>query len=186
MGRSFHRHAVHRAAPALVAALALAATIAAAPPKPPPGNLLNACVPVSGVVTSGQPEQQAFSALRRAGYRRVIDLRLAREDRGYDEPAAAKRAGLAYVNVPIDPVTLGDLEFTAVRVLLQDPKRGPVLVHCATANRVGAVLIPWLVLDRGRSEDEALAIAQRVGLHSEPMKQKALDYVRREKAGPGR
>ncbi len=59
----------------------------------------------------------------------------------------------------------------------------PVLVHCARANRVGALLLPYLVLDEHRSPDEALRIAHDVGLRSDELAKTALDYIRDRQDG---
>ncbi len=58
----------------------------------------------------------------------------------------------------------------------------PLVVHCASGNRVGAALFPWWVLDEGLSEDEALQAAGKAGLASRALAVAALDYVRRTKA----
>ena len=66
---------------------------------------------------------------------------------------------------------------------LQDPlRRTPVFVHCHSGNRVGALMVPWLVLDRGWDVERALAGARAGGLRTPALEQKALDYVRRRGA----
>ncbi len=178
--------------------LALAAPATAEPPPAPPSapppapappdttefvpGLFRSYSAVPGLVTAGQPQESLFVRLQESGYRTIVDLRPPGELRGLDEPRAARAARLRYVNVPITGATLGDRDFARVRKLLRDPKRRPLVIHCATGNRVGATLIPFLILDQGRTPEEAMAIAERGGLRSEPMRQKALDYVRREAA----
>ena len=55
----------------------------------------------------------------------------------------------------------------------------PALVHCGSANRVGAVYLPWRVLDGGLSVEDALAEAKVVGLKTPMYETKALDYIKR-------
>lgn len=55
----------------------------------------------------------------------------------------------------------------------------PILMHCASANRVGAVWLPYRVLDGGLSWDDAVAEAKVVGLRSAELEAKARDYVER-------
>jgi protein tyrosine phosphatase (PTP) superfamily phosphohydrolase (DUF442 family) len=52
--------------------------------------------------------------------------------------------------------------------VLDDPSAGPVLLHCASSNRVGGV---WAVIQsrKGKTLDEALAAGQQAGLHSPVM-----------------
>lgn len=139
--------------------------------------LPNAHTPLDGVVTAGQPSAHQLQALARAGLHTVVDLRTSAESRGFDEAGTARAAGLAYHNIPVAPGTLGDAEFDAVRAVLRERGTRPALVHCASANRVGALLIPYLVLDEHRSPDEALQIAHAVGLRSGELTRKALDYI---------
>jgi protein tyrosine phosphatase (PTP) superfamily phosphohydrolase (DUF442 family) len=145
-------------------------------------TLLNAASPTPDIVTGGQIDAAGLSALRREGVRTVLDLRGAGESRGFDEAAFARGAGLVYVSLPVTtPETLDDRMFETVRALLSDEEKGPFLVHCASGNRVGAALIPHLILDRGLSVDSALTAARRGGLRSEPMTRKALEYVERQR-----
>lgn len=91
-----------------------------------------------------------------------------------------RAAGLRYENIPVVSGTLGDAEFDRFRATLRDPANRPALVHCGSANRVGALLIPYLILDEGRSTDEAVRLAQEVGLRSQPLADAALAYARRQ------
>ncbi|HJU88806.1 MAG TPA: sulfur transferase domain-containing protein [Gemmatimonadaceae bacterium] len=139
--------------------------------------------PTPGVITAGQPTADQLGKLGAAGCVTVVDLRPAAEPRGYDERSAVADAGMEYFPIPLTADSLGDAEFDRVREVLKDRTERPMLVHCASANRVGAVLIPFFILDEGRSQEEALGLAQRVGLRSGEMAAKALDYVRRHGHG---
>ena len=135
--------------------------------------------PTEGVITAGQPTAEQLSSLGAAGCVTVVDLRAPAEPRGYDEPAAVADAGMEYFPLSVTSDTLGDTQFDRIREILKDRADRPILVHCASANRVGALLIPFFMLDEGRSEPDALALAKQVGLRSPEMAAKALDYVRR-------
>jgi uncharacterized protein (TIGR01244 family) len=139
-------------------------------------KLPNGAQPLAGVLTAGQPSAAQFSELAKAGVRTVIDLRSPVEARGFDESASVRAAGLTYRNIPVTPTTLGNHEFDEVRGLLRDGAR-PMLIHCGSANRVGALLIPYLMLDEKQSRDDALRIAHDVGLRSEDLMRAALMYV---------
>lgn len=141
-------------------------------------ELANGACPLPDVAAAGQPRAEQFRRLAGAGYRTVIDLRAPEESRGFDEAATAREAGLAYENIPVTPQTLGDDQFDRVRAVLKDPSRRPVVVHCASANRVGALLLPYLLLDEGRALDDALAVARQAGLRSPELAQAALRYAK--------
>ena len=147
--------------------------IAAAAP-----DLLNAFCPLCGLATGGQPCADHFRQLAKAGYRTVVDLRHPSEARGFDEATTAREAGLRYENIPVTPHTLCDEDFDRLRALLKDPATRPALVHCASANRVGALLIPYLILDEGKSPPEAERLAGEIGLRSPELAEVARQYVR--------
>jgi protein tyrosine phosphatase (PTP) superfamily phosphohydrolase (DUF442 family) len=138
--------------------------------------------PLPGIVTAGQLSAEQLERIAAAGCSTVIDLRGVAEPRGYDEPAAVARAGLEYVPIPVTAESLSDAEFTAVRDRLRARGDLGVVVHCASANRVGALLIPYLMLDEGKNEQESLEVARRVGLRSPELAAKAFDYVHRTRA----
>lgn len=146
------------------------------------GTIPFSACPVDGVASAGQPAAAAWPDLARAGYRTVIDLRTAEEPRGYDEPASVRAAGLEYLPLPVSQDTLNDAAFDHFRDLVRDPARRPVLVHCATSNRVGALLLPYFALDEGRSLPEARELARQAGLRNAELERMALDYSRRRGA----
>lgn len=137
----------------------------------------NASSPVAGIITAGQPTAAQLEALARSGIAIVIDLRATNEARGFDEPSVAARAGMEYHNIPVTSGAIGPREFDAVRAALGTRRTRQVLVHCASANRVGAALIPFLVLDEHRPDDEARRIAREIGLRSDEMARAAFAYV---------
>ena len=140
-------------------------------------GLDNSGQPLEYVATAGQPEEEHLRRLAEAGYKTVIDLRASEEDRGFDEPEVVRQAGMEYVNIPVGHEGIEDKTFEQFRQLMKDPEHRPVLVHCSSANRVGALLIPYLVLDEGKSAEEAEEVASEAGLRSDELRQAALRYA---------
>jgi protein tyrosine phosphatase (PTP) superfamily phosphohydrolase (DUF442 family) len=132
------------------------------------------------------PRAEHFARLAAAGYTTVLDVSAPEEARGYDEAAVAAQAGLTYVNIPVRSYQPEDTTFDAVRTLLRDPSRRPLLFHCRSANRVGGLLLPYLILDEGRGQEEALNLAIQVGLRSQDLALAALTYVNRQGGAAGR
>ena len=168
-----------RAAPlsAAVVIAALAVLCAASGPALPetvaPTVIPNYWRLRADVASSGRPTDEGLARLRELGFRVVVDLRT--ESEGTEaERQAVTAAGLRYVSVPVTPRTFSRADARAVGAVLDEEGRGPVLIHCATGNRVGAV---WTILelDRGVSYEDALAEGRRIGLRSEDM----VDAVRR-------
>jgi uncharacterized protein (TIGR01244 family) len=118
--------------------------------------------PVNGITAAGQPDERAFSVFADSGYVVVIDMRTAEEDRGLDEPATVSALGMEYVPFPIDrdDITLDKAsEFDALLAGYE----GPVLVHCASSNRVGALFALREFLDSGDAA-RALEVGRDAGM----------------------
>jgi protein tyrosine phosphatase (PTP) superfamily phosphohydrolase (DUF442 family) len=144
-------------------------------------GLPNACEPLPGIVTGGQPTAEQLAALKRAGCEVVLDIREPMEPRPYPTPDAVRAAGLEYINVPFGHGEIADATFDRIlRTVRELSGRKRVLFHCSSGNRVGAALIPYLMLDQGLSEEGAVAEAMRVGMRDAGLMQAAVDYVRRK------
>jgi len=142
-------------------------------------GVANACQLLPTVTTGGQPTAAHLAAFKAAGGGIVLDLRNPMEPRPVDEPGAARAAGLEYVNVPVGTGTLDDTTLERILAVLRGAGERQVFVHCGSGNRVGGALIPFLMLDRGLEEEDAVAQAMRVGLRSAELMEWGLDYARR-------
>ena len=120
---------------------------------------------VDGITSAGQPDEAALEVFADAGYATVIDLRGTGEDRGFDEAAVVEDLGLHYVTLPI--AGKDAISFDNARKLdgLLKEYPGPVLVHCGSGNRVGALLALRASLD-GADDEKALALGREGGLSS--------------------
>jgi SAM-dependent methyltransferase/protein tyrosine phosphatase (PTP) superfamily phosphohydrolase (DUF442 family) len=117
-------------------------------------------------------------ALQAKKIKRVVTLRTEGEI-NWDEQAALKETEIEFYKIPFgSPDELTDDVFKKTRELFKD-KSLTTLFHCVSANRVGSVWLPYRVLDEGASVETALAEAKEIGLRSESLKKKALDYIRR-------
>jgi len=144
-------------------------------------GVVNACQVLPTVVTGGQPTAAHLEALKAAGCAVVLDTRDPMEPRPFDEPALVRKLGMEYVNIPIVAGRLGADQLDRVRQTLRDAGDRPVFFHCASANRVGGALIPYLMIDLGMEEEDAVTEAMRVGLRSAELLEWGLDYARRQR-----
>jgi uncharacterized protein (TIGR01244 family) len=134
---------------------------------------------LGGVYLASQPSADDLAQAKAGGIKTVINLRPASEQPDMDEPAIATGLGLTYVHLPWNGAEqLTDEVFARTRELLSSAER-PILLHCASANRVGAVWIPWRVLDGGVELEAAVAEAKTIGLKTAEYEAKARDYVAR-------
>ncbi|WP_369349921.1 sulfur transferase domain-containing protein [Stenotrophomonas sp. JAG2] len=115
--------------------------------------------------TAGQPSAAELQQAAAAGVTTLIDLRQPDEVRGFDETAAAERLGLRYVRIPVAGAAgLTAANAQALRTALAQ-SQGPVLLHCASGNRAGA-LLALLQAREGASVDDALTFGRAAGMTS--------------------
>ena len=143
-------------------------------------GVVNAAQPLPRVLTGGQPSAAHLEALKNAGVTTVMDLRESMEPRPFDELATVKALGMKYVPIPVGPHSMTDATLDAIRSALKEDGEAPVFLHCASANRVGAALIPHLMLDHGFEEDDAVDTAMRVGMRSAELMQWGVGYARKK------
>ena len=134
--------------------------------------------PLEYVATAGQPEEEHLKRLAEAGYKTVVDLRTPEEPPRPDQwGMVVRRVGMEYVNIPVGHEDIDDKTFDRFRELIRSGGRRPMLVHCSSGNRVGALLIPYLILDEGKTPEKAREIAAEVGLRSNRLERAAFRYV---------
>jgi protein tyrosine phosphatase (PTP) superfamily phosphohydrolase (DUF442 family) len=143
----------------------------------------NACQILPNVITGGQPTAAQLAALKAAGGGIVLDIRDPMEPRPIDEPAEVKAQGLEYVNVPVSSSSLSDEKLERILAVLRNAGDRQVFFHCGSGNRVGGAMIPYLMLDQGMEEEDAVEQAMRMGLRSPEYLEWGLDYAHRHAAG---
>lgn len=118
-------------------------------------------------VASGGLGAADIPKIAAAGIKEVIDLRLDSETPDFDEAAAVQAAGMEYHNLPIrGPQDLTPENVRALDALLSAAGDKPVLIHCASSNRVGALMALREATLKGKSTDAAIGIGRTWGLRS--------------------
>jgi uncharacterized protein (TIGR01244 family) len=131
-----------------------------------------------GLAVAGKPSPAALAHLKEQGFKTVIDLR--QESEGLaDEKASVEGQGLRYVSVPMTSATFSLADALKVKGVLDDPASGPVLLHCAAANRAGGVFAV-IEAKSGKSLEQAIEEGKKAGLKSDAM----VEAVKRVLAEP--
>ncbi|MGB7398306.1 MAG: protein tyrosine phosphatase family protein [Candidatus Macondimonas sp.] len=128
-------------------------------------QLPNAKQPAPGLLTGGQPTEADLQAAAAAGYKTVINLRPGSEMAGIDESGQVESLGMHFISIPIGGAA--DLTEENARRLdraMAPSESMPVIIHCASGNRVGALLALRANLIQGKSASEALAFGKAAGL----------------------
>ena len=122
----------------------------------------------SGVFFGGQPTADAFDTAQKMGVKVVVNLRSDQEiaTMDFDEAALVERLGMKYVAIPITSKTFGPADADDLKEVLRKTS-GPVLSHCASSKRVGALWAMYLRRHRGVALDDAIARGRKAGLRSE-------------------
>lgn len=121
--------------------------------------------PRAKLQVGGQPGTDQLRAFA-VGGGVVIDLRDPDEARGFDEAAFANELGLRYVNLPVGGAAgLTPARVEALHAALAAAS-GPVLLHCASGNRAGALLALEAARYDGLDTEAALALGRSAGMKS--------------------
>jgi uncharacterized protein (TIGR01244 family) len=141
-----------------------ATEVVAEAPQPVPELLPNLREPLPAVISGGQPSPEQLSAARDAGYKTVLNLRLPDERGVADEPEIVTGLGMEYLSLPIngsDGLTRDNAEAFA-RAL--ETAEYPMIIHCSSGNRIGALFALKAFWVDGASAEEALQIGLDSGL----------------------
>jgi protein tyrosine phosphatase (PTP) superfamily phosphohydrolase (DUF442 family) len=142
-------------------------------------GVANASEPIPGLVTGGQPTPQHLAALKQAGCELILDCRDPMEPRPLSEADEVKRTGMDYVVIPVGHTRGEDETLRRIReVLVANVGKKKMLYHCASGNRVGATLIPYLIMDQLFTEEDAVETAMRAGARNAELIEWALDFAK--------
>lgn len=119
----------------------------------------------SGLFTSGQPTPSQWASIRASGVTTVINLRPDDEMGGRDAASEVATAGLVYRQLDVGGIQdITDANAAQVQAWI-DEAPGPVLLHCSSGNRAGA-LLAMIAVRNGAPPEEALEVGRRAGMTS--------------------
>ena len=149
---------------------------------------------------AGQPAKEDLAKWKARGVRTVINLRMPQET-DWNERAAVEALGMKYVSVPFaGPDTLSHKKIRdALHALrtgrFSDQSNGdalpnknknakpqPILLHCASSNRVGAIWYAHRILHDDWEPEAALKEAKTVGLRTMGYLEPVEAYIERVNA----
>jgi protein tyrosine phosphatase (PTP) superfamily phosphohydrolase (DUF442 family) len=128
-------------------------------------ELMNLNTPQSNALASGQPTPEQIQVLAQAGVKHVISLRRP-EEIDWDERAVVEANGMQFHSIPVAGL-MGVTKENAAKLedLLNSLGSEPVLVHCGSSNRVGALkTLASLEAQDAISLEAAFAEGRRWGL----------------------
>ncbi len=165
------------AIPLLLATIILPGVVCGSPPpqtaaavevtqraQPDPAHLLrNGKEPLQGLLTGGQPTTEQLKTLADLGYATIINLR-GTDEQGSTDPKSVEALGMTYVSIPISGAVDINEENAHQLAQAMEASEGSVVLHCASGNRVGALLAMKAYHVDGISAEEALALGRAAGV----------------------
>lgn len=125
------------------------------------------------VGTGGVVAHDAFAQLKKLGFKTVINLNTANEG-AVAEGQAAKAAGLDYVSLPVAQLAPTAAEVERFSSFINDPNNYPILVHCESSNRVGAM---WVLYRAKNGVPPEIAVQEGRTVGLKPSREKAVRQI---------
>lgn len=143
--------------------------VAQAPAEPPSEEAAPALLPylrqpMDDVISGGQPTPDQLTAARDAGYKTVLNMRLPEEKGVGDEAAIVAGLGMGYLSIPIKGAEGLTRENTAAFAKALETAEYPLVIHCGSGNRIGAMFALKAYWVDGKNAEESLQIGLDSGL----------------------
>lgn len=149
----------------IICALVLSANAAIAQQPLPALEAPNVRQQAPNLITGGHPSRGDLETLKESGITTVINLQ-GLEEGSLEEAAIADELGLHYIALPVtgrNDLTFENAEKLDAALKLAD---GPTFLHCASSNRVGALMALRAFHVQKMSPVDALKVGKDAGLAS--------------------
>jgi uncharacterized protein (TIGR01244 family) len=114
---------------------------------------------------SGQPSVNDFALLKQLKIQNIISFRPPSEHPQINEAEIASQYQMAFYTIPIDtPEQITYERVATLEQILTSLNQEPTLMHCASGNRVGAMMTAHAYWFRGQNLEDALKTGERYGL----------------------
>ncbi|WP_265617063.1 protein tyrosine phosphatase family protein [Alteromonas aquimaris] len=96
--------------------------------------------PKLNVYSAGQPTKAQLKQAKESGVKHIVNLR-PRSEQDWDEKAYVNSLGMRYHHIPVaGPEDINQENAAKLEMALAKNRGEPILVHCASGNRVGALV----------------------------------------------
>lgn len=131
-------------------------------------SIINYNRATSQIATSGIIGHNGAEILAEHGFRTIIDLRTPAEGTN-EEKQAVEAADLHYINIPVTGEGINQKQLATFTKVIENTAK-PILVHCASGNRAGAMWVAYRI-SQGVAPEIAIEEGKAAGMKAE-MEQK--------------
>ncbi|MFQ5790772.1 MAG: beta-lactamase hydrolase domain-containing protein [Acidobacteriota bacterium] len=135
------------------------------------------------IAMAGQPTPEGLRKVKDAGFKTILNLRTPREG-STEEAEPVEALGLSYINIPITPDSITDEKVARFSDIVNDPANKPLLIHCASSNRVGGMWYIHRAMVDHLDEQQGIHEARKTGLRSPILEDIVIEYVREKSRQP--
>jgi uncharacterized protein (TIGR01244 family) len=133
------------------------------------------------VYFSGQPTNDDIKALRKEGFKHIINLRKQNEEdySASSEASMVRKNEIEYSHTPMDlrqPLTDTYIKSVTEKVRAFQNK-GKTLVHCSSGQRAALWAGGHFYKDHGYSKDQVERMTKKMGLEKPALKEKLTEYT---------
>ncbi|MDH3663002.1 MAG: protein tyrosine phosphatase family protein [Alphaproteobacteria bacterium] len=122
------------------------------------------------VGTAGAIAEGGFDEAKRLGYKTVINLNTADEG-AVEEDGRVRNAGLDYLSIEVSAKAPTPEQVETFAGYVNDPSKYPILVHCMSSNRVGAM---WTLYRAASGVPSEIAIQEGRTVGLKPSREAAV------------
>lgn len=127
-------------------------------------DLPNARQVTGGLISAGQPSAEQLELAAEAGVRTIVNL-CSPGECGWDEAEVVRELGMCYINIPVcGAPDINEANAGKLHEVLRDKANYPMVVHCGSGNRVGALLALQAFFMEGCDVEEAVEKGRQAGL----------------------
>lgn len=127
-------------------------------------DLPNARTVAEGVVSAGQPSPAQLKNAAGAGVKTIVNL-CGEDECSWDEADLVKSLGMRYVNIPVCGAPDVNMESARrLHAVVDDAANYPMVVHCGSGNRVGALFALRAFEQEGCDLEKAIEKGKLAGL----------------------
>lgn len=120
-------------------------------------------IAISGLIGDG-----GIKSLASHGFKTIIDMRTPNEGTAA-EKAIVDINGMNYINIPMTVAGISEEQLSAFTKAIESAEK-PVLIHCGSGNRAGAMWAVYLI-KKGTDPEQAIEAGRKAGMRA-PLEEK--------------